>query len=147
MGGGVSLEPTGTPADLELFASIVAAIRVGLHVWQLEDPGDPGAMRLIYANPASVAATGIAVEEVMGQTLRETFPAFADSEDAMVCAEVALGGETRCLGDVHYRDDLVPDRTYMVRVIPLPLRRVGVAFTMRPASARPRAARRRRLSR
>jgi two-component system cell cycle sensor histidine kinase/response regulator CckA len=124
----VSLDRTGTPGDRRLYASIVSAIRVGLYVWELPDTGDPGDMRLIYANPASVAATGIPIDEVLHRTLRDAFPAFAGTGDARVYAEVARGGEARYLGGVHHRDDLVSDRSYTVRVFPLPLQRVGVAF-------------------
>jgi two-component system cell cycle sensor histidine kinase/response regulator CckA len=124
----VSLDRTGMSGDRQLYASIVTSIRVGLYVWELQDDDDPGAMRLVYANPASVAATGIPIEEVLGRTLHDAFPEFAATDDARVYAEVACGGETRYLGDVHYRDDLVSDRSYSVRVFPLPGRRVGVAF-------------------
>ncbi|MGA2010402.1 MAG: PAS domain-containing protein [Solirubrobacteraceae bacterium] len=124
----MSLDRTGTPADRRLFSSIVSEIDVGLYVWHLDDPGDPGAMRLVYANPASVAATGIPVADVLGLTLREAFPELAETDDVAVYAEVALGGETRFLGGVPFRGDLVCDRSYLVRVFALPLQRVAVEF-------------------
>ncbi|MGA2015154.1 MAG: PAS domain-containing protein [Solirubrobacteraceae bacterium] len=50
---------------------ILEAIEVGVQIGRLEDPDDPAGIRLVYANQASVAATGVAVEAAVGRTLRD----------------------------------------------------------------------------
>jgi nitrogen-specific signal transduction histidine kinase len=104
---------------------VLGGLRVGIYVWEMAEDDRPASMRLVYANPASAMATGVAVESVVGRTMREAFP---ESETAAAVAEVALGGEGRDLGDVVYRDERVSERTFSVRVFPLPGRRAAVAF-------------------
>jgi PAS domain S-box-containing protein len=130
---GVGLIAAGEGEQIELLADVMSAIRVGVYVWEPADPAhgdpsDPGTMRLVCANPASVAATGCAIEAVLGKTMREAFPAFADTEEAKVYTEVALGGRMRVFEDVQFRRNPVPDRLFRVRVFALPRRRVATAF-------------------
>jgi len=124
----VSEDFASGPWQWDLSERFVSAVRVGVYVWELTDPGDPGAMRVVYANPASVAVTGVPVCEVTGLTLREVFPEFAETESARVCCEVAMGGETRYLDDAPGRGRLAAGRRYRGWVFALPGRRVGVAF-------------------
>jgi two-component system cell cycle sensor histidine kinase/response regulator CckA len=111
-----------------LFAHVIAAVQVGLYVWELEDPDDPAGMRLVHANPATMVATGVAPEEIVGQTLREAFPAMAETKLPAIYAVVALGAASRDLGDVVYSDERIEESVFSVRVFPLPERRVGIAF-------------------
>jgi PAS domain S-box-containing protein len=115
--------------ERQLSAGIMSAIQVGLYVWELEDPDDPAGMRLVYANPAAAAATGVPVEAAVGRTMREVLPAVVETETPAVFAEVALGGEARCRGNVVYGGDArISERTFSVWIFPLGQRRVGVAF-------------------
>lgn len=108
----------------------MSGIQVGLYAWELEDPDDPAGMRLIYANPAAAAATGVPVEAAVGRTMRELLPAVVETGTPAVFAEVALGGEARCRGNVVYGGDArISERTFgSVWIFPLGHRRVGVAF-------------------
>jgi PAS domain S-box-containing protein len=99
-----------------------------LIVWELEDPADPAGMRLVYSNPAAEAATGLPVEGILGRTMREVLPGTVETQFPAVLAEVALGGESRNLGDVAYGDERMSMRTFSARIFPLHHRRVGVAF-------------------
>lgn len=115
--------------ERQLFVDVVAAMQVGLHVYQLEnDNDDPGEMRLVYANPATLLATGISPDTIIGRTLREVFPPFMETEIPAIYLEVARGGTARSLGDVTYGDDRVETSVFAARVFPLPADRVGVAF-------------------
>jgi two-component system cell cycle sensor histidine kinase/response regulator CckA len=107
-------------------ADITAATRVGLQVWKLEDRDEPTSVRLVYANPASLAAQGIPPDAV-GQTFGLLFPS-ADPEVAATLAKVALGGESRSGGDVTFGNDRTQAQTSSLRIFPLPESCVGVAF-------------------
>ena len=66
---------TVTPENSgEFLGEVLAATDVAMFVWQLEAPDDPGAMRLLYASPASRGLTLREAGDVIGLTPREGFP-------------------------------------------------------------------------
>ena len=113
--------------ESRLFADVMEAIEIAVYVWELEDVDDPAGMRLIYANPTTAVVTGVPTEQLVGRTMRESFPRSDEHARLGVYREVALGGAARDLGDVVYEDARVGRRTFAVRIFPLPNRRVGVA--------------------
>ena len=77
---------------------VLAAVHVGLIVWELEDPADPTGMRLVYSNPAAEAATGLPVEGILGRTMREVLPGTVETQFPAALAEVerlVAGGTAR----------------------------------------------------
>lgn len=120
-GGGVQAEA--------VFAEVVAAVDLGLYIYRAEDELDAGALKLVYANPASVAATGVEFEAIIGQPIRRAFPGLMDTELPAIYLEIALGGEARPLGEVTYGDARVREQVFLVRAFPLPERCVGISFT------------------
>jgi signal transduction histidine kinase len=122
-------DPQRAEGERRLFVDIVSALQVGLHVYQLEHADDePGDLRLIYANAATMDASGIPPSAIIGRTLRDIFPPLMETEIPARYAEVARGGAARSLGDVEYGDDRVEKSVFAARLFPLPGRRVGVAF-------------------
>jgi two-component system cell cycle sensor histidine kinase/response regulator CckA len=114
--------------ERQLLADVVAAFQTALYVYELEDPVDPAGMRIVYANPATLAATGASPAAIVGLTLREAFPSVVATDRPAIYAAVALGGAARDLGDVVYTDERVEKAVFSIRVFPLPGRRVGLAF-------------------
>jgi signal transduction histidine kinase/ActR/RegA family two-component response regulator len=122
-------DPQRGEGERRLFVDIVSALRVGLHVYQLEHiDDDPGDLRMIYANAATMNASGIPPSAIIGRKLRDIFPPFMETEIPALYAEVARGGASRSLGDVEYGDDRVEKSVFAASLFPLPGRRVGVAF-------------------
>ena len=112
-----------------VFAALAGEVELGLYVYQVDDPADPRTLRVAYANPASVAATGVAVVEIVGRPLRAAFPGLGGTTLPATFLEIALGGEAQDLGEVVYADRHVAAQVFSVRAFPLPHRCVGVSFT------------------
>ena len=115
----------GSSGPGELFTELVSAAQTGIIVWELHDPDDPGAMVLVYANRSAAAATGRALEDAVGQTMRELFPEPVDAARLAAYAEVALGGPARIMPDVSYQETSGA-RIFSARLFALSGRRVGV---------------------
>jgi len=126
--GGFGQKPGHDPVDFDVLSELFASLPVGIYVWQLEDPADPAAMRLLYANAASVTATGIAIEDVVGMLVRDAFPGIRD-EVLRIKHEAAMGGPGRSLGEDHYSDPRIGSRTFSTAIVPLSGRRVAVVFS------------------
>lgn len=103
-------------------------LRVGLNIWHLEDPNDPGSLRLVATNPAAAQATGVPASSVLGKRIDEGFPETVRRGVAQEFAEVALTGRPKHMGEVIYGDPRVTEGIYEVYCFPLPNRSVGVAF-------------------
>ena len=112
-----------------VFAEVARAVEIGLFIYQVDDPADASSLRLVYANPASVAATGVSVDDVLGKPMRDAFPNLMQTDVPGLCLEIALGGAARDFGNVQYQDDRLSPGVYSVRAFPLPERSVGISFT------------------
>lgn len=113
---------------LQLYASVVRNVQVGIVVWQLEDVGDPGSFRLLIANPAASAATGVDFEPLIDATMAEHFPALVRSPLVQQYAEVVQTGQAIDLGEVQYNEDGITAGTYSLKAFPLPSQCLGLAF-------------------
>ena len=113
---------------LALFESAHRQLHVGLKIWHLEDPDDPGSLRLLASNPAAEEATGVPIAEVVGKRIDEGFPEVMRYGIAQEFAEVALSGEPKHMGEVIYGDARMTEGIYEVYCVPLPDRGVAVAF-------------------
>ena len=47
-----------TDSPSNIFETVFEHLHIGVKVWKLEDPSDPGSLRLAASNPAASAATG-----------------------------------------------------------------------------------------
>ncbi len=113
---------------LQLYASVVRNVQVGIVVWQLEDLCDCGSFRLLIANPAASAATGVDFESLIGTTMAEHFPALVQSPLVQRYAEVVQTGQAIDLGEVQYGEDGITAGTYSLKAFPLPNQCLGLAF-------------------
>ena len=113
----------------QVFAEIAAAVEVGLYVYQVVDPLDPGTLRLVYANPAAALATGVEFAKIIGQPIRDAFPGVMETALPDIYLEIAQGGAAREIVDVAYGGARLDPRVFCVRAFPLPHASVGVSFT------------------
>ncbi|MBD1938377.1 PAS domain S-box protein [Microcoleus sp. FACHB-68] len=113
---------------IQLYADIVKNVPVGLSVWQLEDSKDLGSFRLIASNPAARQSNGIAMEELIGTTLAESFPLMLETQLPQDYAEVIHTGIAKDFGEVLYSDERITGQFFSIKAFPLPDRCVGIAF-------------------
>ena len=113
---------------LALYERAHAQLDIGLKIWRLEDPADPGSLRLLASNPAAGRATGVPIDEVIGKRIDEGFPETVRTGIAEAFADVARTGIPRHMGEVLYADARMTEAIYEVTCFPLPDRSVGVAF-------------------
>lgn len=112
-----------------VYREILWRLPEGVVVLQVDDPADLGAARIISANPAALRLHDptSSPNQVIGRTVREAvFPHLLNSEHLDIIAEVV---RTRVPQELGYLPVLGhPERTYAVRVFPLPGNCVGVEF-------------------
>ncbi len=106
---------------LSLYEQLIRQIPIGIMMWHLEDPADPGSFRLIAANPAMYVASGFDVAAEAGHPMLQIFPQAIESGLAQAYAEVARSGQARDLGEVRYGDDRVDAGLFAVQALPLAL--------------------------
>lgn len=110
------------------YESIFEHLHIGLKVWKLEDPEDPGSLRLIASNLAASGATGVKRELVLGKTISEAFPDAVRDGLAAAWAEVATNGKAKDMGEIVYSDPRIREGVFSVFAFPLPDNTVAVAF-------------------
>ena len=116
-------------AMLDLLATVLGELNVGLLVYRLETPDDPASLRLLYANRAASDATRADLGPLVGKRIGEAFPALADTELPALYAEVARSGRSRNVGAIEYPGDgTLGHAYYAVKAFPMPSGCVGVAF-------------------
>ncbi len=109
--------------EVTLYANVMNNTPAGLHVYHLEDESSDTSLRLVAANEASAAATGVAPAEVIGKTIGEAFPDLLQTQIPQIYANIARGGAVVDLGEVPYQGEY-----YAVKAFPLLDNNMGVSF-------------------
>src|SRR5258708_33758444 len=97
---------------MRLYRELVKQTPIGLMILQGDPTEDVRKFRIISLNPAVVAASGMrntALEDLMGKTIGEVFPAVCDTELAPSFLGVVRSQRPRHLGGRHYGDSPTPD--------------------------------------
>ncbi len=108
--------------------NIVENIKIGLHVYHLEDIDDDSTLRMVYANPESEKMTGVKAGDLVGRTLDENFPALREKIIPQRYAEVIRTKIARNFEDIYYSDDRITKSVFDVKAFPLPGNFMGVSF-------------------
>lgn len=111
-----------------VFQETIRNMPIGLLIYQLDRPDDPGGLRLINANPRSAAFTGVNMEAALGRRLDEICPQMIESGQAAIFAEIAQNGGNRDLGEINYQDERGGEGWCLLRAFGLPRRRVCLVF-------------------
>ncbi len=114
--------------SVALQTELLDRLPLGVLVYHLGDPGDPGSLRLVQANKATSRAIGFDVRQDLGRTIREASPQVLETELPAAYAEIAQGGPGRDLGEIEYGDDRIEPGIFRVSAFPLPDRHVGIVF-------------------
>jgi PAS domain S-box-containing protein len=113
---------------LQLYADVVSNTQIGIVVWQLENPDDPGSFRLIIANAAARDATGIDFESLIGSTMAERFPFLLQTSLVQDYINVVQTGVPVNFDDVSYDADGVHSGIYTLKAFALPGQCLGLTF-------------------
>lgn len=113
---------------IRLYAEILNNIQIGLVAWHLENIDDIKTCKLIAANTAAAQFTGVAMGELIGKTMAESFPALMKTEVPEVYAEVVRSGKIKDLKEDHFVDTDNFKSVLSVKAFPLSNNCVGVAF-------------------
>ncbi|MBP1709950.1 MAG: multi-sensor signal transduction histidine kinase, partial [Deltaproteobacteria bacterium] len=117
-----------TDEEMRKSRMITENIPVGLYLYHLEDVSDDRTLRMMYANPAVKALTGLGPEDVVGRTLDENFPGLRAQGIPQRYAEVVRSQTAITYEDMNYEDNRVLRASFSVRAFPLPGNHVGVIF-------------------
>jgi PAS domain S-box-containing protein len=114
--------------ELQKSKLITDSIPVGLYLYHLEDLSDDRTLRMVYANPAVKALTGLWPEEVVGKTLDENFPGLRALGIPQRFAEVVRTQTAITFEDITYGDNRVLLASFSTKAFPLPGNMVGISF-------------------
>ncbi len=124
----VALQNARVFSQIKLYADVMENTPIGLYVWQLDDLNNTKSLRLLAANSASAAATGVQPEGIIGKRMTEIFPGLFETPVPEVYANVIRTGQAVELGEVPYSQDGVHPSIFYVRAFPLPNNAVGISF-------------------
>jgi PAS domain S-box-containing protein len=111
------------------YAGIIHNMQLGLHVYQLEEPGDDRTFRLIATNPAASQLTGLAEKDVLGKKIDEIFPELRRQGVLQRYAEVLHTGRAKVFEqEIYYGDDRISEAWLSFQVLPLPRNCIAVLF-------------------
>ena len=109
--------------SLRQAANVLDHMQIGVYVARLDDPRDERSLRLVAANPAASAVTGVRDSDALGRRPEEAFPALAHLDLSGTLAEVVRSGVQVTLDNVRTRDT-----AYAVNAFPLPDQGVGLTI-------------------
>ena len=119
-----------TQRERDLFERLLANTQVGVSVWELVDPNEPGSLTVFYANDAMVNIAGWDFRTVLGRRMDDWAPSLVTRGRAAQVAEVCQSGQAKLLDLVHYEaDQLVkgmPEGWFESRAVPLGPNVVGI---------------------
>jgi PAS domain S-box-containing protein len=110
--------------QLRMHDDVVQHMQTALWVWA----PDGDVYRLIYANAASEAATGLPSKDIVGHTVREILPLAETQIPVGVFRRVVGTGDRIDLGEFEYEDERIPRSVFAARAFPLPEGRVAITF-------------------
>jgi diguanylate cyclase (GGDEF)-like protein len=109
--------------SLRQAANVLDHMQIGVYVARLDDPRDARSLRLVAANPAASAVTGVRDGDALGRRPEEAFPALAHLDLSGTLAEVVRSGVQVTLDNVVTRDT-----AFAVHAFPLPDQGVGLTI-------------------
>jgi PAS domain S-box-containing protein len=114
--------------ELQLANDVLSNVQLGVYVYHLENIDDDRTLRMISANPATEAFTGIKVSDIIGKTLDENFPGLRDLGYPQRYAQVVRSGKAQIFEDMAYSDNRIVQSCFSVKAFPLPDNHLGIAF-------------------
>lgn len=108
--------------QLAAYAEVLQRMPMGMLLWRVEDLEDPSSARVVAANRAATAGSGLRPAEVLGRTAGELFGMTSGLARPDLILEAHRTRQIRDLGEVHIADTEGPfaPGIYRRAMIPLP---------------------------
>ena len=123
----LAAENAALRAELARYQTLVAQMTLGAYIYRLEDRADDHSLRMVVANQAVEALTGVPASAQIGKTLDENFPGLREQGIPQAYADVVRTG-TPFAQEVAYGDGRVISSAFAVRALPLPNDELVVFF-------------------
>jgi PAS domain S-box-containing protein len=123
--GGSLVTPHRLADTTQLAEEFVALAPIGMAILRLEEPANPGSLRILALNPAAQRASDVPTAAV-GKRLDLDFPAIANTPFPAQLAEVMRSGVAANLGEGPGTYD--PTRQFTLTAFPIPPDCVGLLF-------------------
>lgn len=118
---------TALTQQIDMLTRFIAQTSQGIYVYHLEDVDDDCTLRMIIANPATIALTGMDNESIIGKTLDVIFPGLREQGVPQTFAQV-IRTQTPVQFESVYGDEHVITSAFDVHAFPLPGNCVAVTF-------------------
>jgi PAS domain S-box-containing protein len=112
---------------IRLYADIVRNMQIGVAVWDVGEPDDLAAVRLVAFNPAAEKVARQSLGDAIGKRLLEILPHSEGGLLPKLVSAVARDGGVHEGVQDRARNPAHPDRAVAIKAFPLPGRRVGLA--------------------
>ncbi|MCB9588832.1 MAG: SpoIIE family protein phosphatase [Polyangiaceae bacterium] len=116
-------QPNTAPDDA------IATMKVGVCVWELEEPNVPASLRLVVCNESAAKFMSVKREDVLGKRIHDGFPGSEKMPLAGIFTKVVETAQGMLLGDVPYVDEVIPDSVFSIHAHYQGKRRCCVEFT------------------
>lgn len=103
----------------KVLVQLFEEVPIGVSVFEVSDYTDPGALRLVTANAASVAALGVDINQFAGKSIREAFPTALETAAPAKMLAAVNSGESKTLVDYEYSDENISGGVYELTFVPL----------------------------
>ncbi|MEI8167237.1 MAG: PAS domain-containing protein [Chloroflexales bacterium] len=123
----LAAENAALRAELARYQTLVAQMTLGAYIYRLEDRADDHSLRMVVANQAVEALTGVPASAQIGKTLDENFPGLREQGIPQAYADVVRTG-TPFAQEVAYGDGRVISSAFAMRALPLPNDELVVFF-------------------
>ena len=102
-----------------LYERLVNNSSIGINIWHLEDFNDLGSFRLLAVNDILSKFTGLDMNQFIGKTMRESFPALLKTDLPEKYRNVLKNQIQLRLPDIEYGDENLKNNIYHVKAFPL----------------------------
>jgi PAS domain S-box-containing protein len=123
----LAAENAALRAELARYRTLVDQMALGVYVYRLEDRADDRSLRMVAANQAVAALTGVPTSTQIGKTIDENFPSLREQGIAHAYAEAVRTGQPFDQ-QVTYGTEHTLASAFAVRALPLPNDELAVCF-------------------
>ena len=119
---------TTEKTDIDVIAAVFERLPHGVSVVHLDDENDLGSFRFIEANPAASHHSDVDHDNLIGTTIRESFPELLQTDWPQKYLESIRTGEPVLIGDVEYPDRAASQAHFTITIVPLGGKYVAILF-------------------
>ena len=120
-------DETTRDETLAAYKAVFNASPLGICVWNIEDPTDPGAMKLELVNDGANSVSGTDMRQFLGRSMRDAFPELLETKLPQRYIDVLLSGEST-IEELEYGDANIDHKWFHVRVFKVSKHLVAISY-------------------